>query len=148
VERGLLSLAICKPKIRTRAEPGDVIFGFTANSLDPKNCLIYIAKLTDKAHHGEYFRLRKYARRRDCIFKMRGNRFEWKKGAVCHGPDDLVHDLGSSPDYPKAEVLLSDDFDTLAGKELLSIRSATSRSGKPSRHSVEGIACITMTAAD
>ena len=110
VERGLLSLAICKPKIRVGAEPGSVIFGFTANSLDPANRLLYIAKVTDKARGGAYFRLRKYSGRRDCIYKMHDNEFEWKKGALCHGPDDLVHDLGSPPRYPRAEVLLSNDF--------------------------------------
>jgi hypothetical protein len=110
VERGVLSLAICKPKIRVGAEPGDVIFGYTANSLDPSNRLLYIAKVCDKARHGEYFRLRKYSGRGDCIYKMSGDRFEWKKTALHHGPDDLVHDLGSPPDYPKAEVLLSQDF--------------------------------------
>jgi hypothetical protein len=55
VERGLLSLAICKPIIRVGAEPGSVIFGFTANSLDPGNRLLYIAKVTDKASGGAYF---------------------------------------------------------------------------------------------
>jgi hypothetical protein len=110
VERGLLSLAICKPKIRVGAEPGDWIFGYTANSLDPNNRLLYIAKVTDKARHGDYFRLRQYAGRRDSIYKMSGNKFAWKKGALYHGPDDLVHDLGSPPSYAKAEVLLSSDF--------------------------------------
>ena len=41
---------------------------------------------------------------------MRGNRFEWKKGALCHGPEDLVHDPRSPPIYPKAEVMLSNNF--------------------------------------
>jgi hypothetical protein len=110
VERGLLSLAICKPKIRVGAEPGDVIFGYTANSLDRNNRLLYIAKVTDKARHGEYFRTRKYAGRRDCIYKMSENKFAWKKGALYHSQDDLVHDLGSPPGYAKAQVLVSSDF--------------------------------------
>jgi hypothetical protein len=110
VERGLLSLAICKPKIRVGAEPGDWIFGYTANSLDPSNRLLYIARVTDKARHGNYFRLRKFSGRRDCIYKMSDNKFAWKNGALYHGPGDIVHDLGSPPQYPKAEVLLSSDF--------------------------------------
>jgi hypothetical protein len=110
VKRGLLSLAICKPIMRMRAEPGDVIFGFTAKSLDPANRLLYIAKVTEKARAGDYFRLRKYSNRPDCIYKMRDDRFEWKKGALFHGPDDLAHDLGSPSSYPRAEVLLSNDF--------------------------------------
>jgi Nucleotide modification associated domain 2 len=34
VQGDLLSLAICKPMIRSTARPGDLIFGFAANSLD------------------------------------------------------------------------------------------------------------------
>jgi hypothetical protein len=110
VEHGLLSLAICKPKIRVGAEPDDWIFGFTANSLDPRNRLIYIARVTAKARNGEYFKSKKYGGRSDSIYAMRGGLFAWKRGAQYHGPDDLTHDLGSPPDYPKAEVLLSNDF--------------------------------------
>lgn len=45
---GLLSLAICKPMIRRTAFPGDLIFGFAANSLHADNRLIYIARVTEK----------------------------------------------------------------------------------------------------
>jgi hypothetical protein len=105
-----LSLAICKPKIRVGAERGDYILGFTANSLDATNRLLYIAKVTHKERYGDYYRLGKYSGRRDCIYRMRNGRFEWKKGALYHGPDALRHDLGSPPDYSKSDVLLSSDF--------------------------------------
>jgi hypothetical protein len=55
VEDGLLSLAICKPAIRSTARCGDVIFGFAANSLHPDNRLIYIARVTEKSKDGLYF---------------------------------------------------------------------------------------------
>lgn len=111
VQQGLLSLAICKPKIRMGAEPGDWIFGFTANALDPSNRLIYVARVTEKVCQGGYFTLRKYSGRRDSIYRRtRNGRFVWKKNALYHGPGDLPHDLGSPPQYPKAEVLLSNDF--------------------------------------
>ena len=48
VEGGLLSLAICKPMIRSSADENDLIFGFAANSLHPDNRLIYIARITKK----------------------------------------------------------------------------------------------------
>lgn len=48
VEKGLLSLAICKPMIRSSAQIGDIIVGFAANSLHSDNRLIYIAEVTDK----------------------------------------------------------------------------------------------------
>jgi len=110
IERGLLSLAICKPRIRVGAEPGNWILGYTANSLDPSNRLIYIAKVTGKARDGEYFRDEKYVNRRDSIYRMEAGRFRWKKGALYHSDADVPHDLGSPPHYQKAQVLLSKDF--------------------------------------
>ena len=95
VQAGLLSLAICKPMIRSKVEVGDLIFGFAANSLHRDNRLIYIARVTAKACNGEYFTAEKFARR---------------EGALHHGPDDVAHDLGEAPDYAKAIVLLSNDF--------------------------------------
>src|SRR5207302_1836882 len=34
----------------------------------------------------------------------------WREGMSHHGPEDLLHDLGSPPCYAKANVLLSADF--------------------------------------
>jgi len=110
VERGLLSLAICKPIIRKKANEGDLIFGFAASSLHLDNRLIYIARVTKVARNGEYFTSRKYARRGDCIYALDATRFVWRSGALHHGPKDMVHDLGRPPDYPRANVLLSEDF--------------------------------------
>lgn len=56
VQEGLLSLAICKPMIRSTAECCDLIFGFAANSLAPNNRLIYIARVTDKNRNGAYYK--------------------------------------------------------------------------------------------
>ncbi len=106
----LLSLAICKPMIRATAEPGDWIFGFAANSLHRDNRLIYIARVTDKVTDGHYYRDPRFAHRGDCIYQWRGGRFTWRPGALYHGPRDLIHDLGSPPDYARAQVLLSRDF--------------------------------------
>jgi hypothetical protein len=49
----LLSLAICKPFIRTTARKGDLIFGFAGKRLDRDNRLIYIARVTDVLTDGE-----------------------------------------------------------------------------------------------
>jgi hypothetical protein len=50
VQNGLLSLAICKPKIRLGAVPGDVIFGFGGRSFPVIRGarLIYVAQVTSK----------------------------------------------------------------------------------------------------
>jgi len=110
VQDGLLSLAICKPMIRSTARQGDLIFGFAANSLSQDNRLIYIARVTEKVSEGDYYKRRRFADRGDCIYRYRGDRFVWRRGALHHGPDDVTHDLGEHPDYPRAQVLLSDDF--------------------------------------
>jgi hypothetical protein len=110
VQDGLLSLAICKPMIRHTAEPGDLIFGFAANSLHADNRLLYIARVTDKVCNGDYYVKERFARRGDCIYERRDGRFFWRQGALHHGPRHLAHDLGEYPGYPKADVLLSEDF--------------------------------------
>jgi Nucleotide modification associated domain 2 len=43
VDQGVLSLAICKPSIRRRAQEGDIIFGFGGKALG--ETLIYAAKI-------------------------------------------------------------------------------------------------------
>ena len=110
---GLLSLAICKPMIRRTAKPGDLIFGFAANSLHRDNRLIYIARVTEALPDGLYYRRRAYSGRRDRIYKWRSDgTFSLREDAQFHAPerDHLRHDLGAFPDYERADVLLSEDF--------------------------------------
>lgn len=109
VTDGLLSLAICKPMIRRNAKPDDLILGFAANALHADNRLIYVAQITEKVDHGDYY-TPTYAHRGDCIYERRDDRYVWRAGARYHGPDDAVHDLGLPPEYPKASVLLSNAF--------------------------------------
>jgi hypothetical protein len=81
VERGVLSLAICKPMIRRTAEVGDLIFGFAASSLSRDNRLIYVARVTDTKRNGAYFRDKRFARRGDCVYEWHRGRFHWRRGA-------------------------------------------------------------------
>ncbi len=108
-EGKVLSLAICKPMIRSTARPGDLIFGFAANSLDQNNRLIYIAYITEKKG-ADYYTNENYMHRDDCIYELKGDRFVWRKKSRHHSQDDVDHDLGKYPLYPKARVLLSSDF--------------------------------------
>ena len=107
VQDGLLSLAICKPMIRSTAEVGDLIFGFAAKSLFGDNRLIYIAWVTDKKSEGEYYLNKRFSGRGDRIYRRRAGRFEWRTRALYHGPGDVESDLGSYPWYDRANVLLS-----------------------------------------
>ena len=111
VERGTLSLAICKPMMRSSAEVDDLIFGFAANSLDPQNRLIYAARITKKLPNGEYYEGDKFTSRHDCIYTPQLGRYVRRGDAKFHDkPSDLTHDLGSHPEYARANVLLSTDF--------------------------------------
>jgi hypothetical protein len=111
VAAGLLSLAICKPMIRTSAKEEDVIIGFAADSLHADNRLIYVARVTKKLTDREYFKQPKYAACDDCIYEWRCSRFVVRAGAKFHGTlADLVHDLGKHPTYSRANTLLSREF--------------------------------------
>jgi hypothetical protein len=111
VQNGILSLAICKPFIRASAKVDDMIFGFAANSLSHDNRLIYIARVTSKLCNGEYYKIRSFQRRGDCIYRPVGDQFARRTEArFHHGPENLVHDLGQAPRYERANVILSDDF--------------------------------------
>ena len=110
IDGGLLSLAICKPMIRSSATEGDLIVGFAANSLHRDNRLIYAARVTRILRNGEYYKNKCHAGRGDCIYRFRSGHFVWRSDALHHGPKDLAHDLGNFPDYPRANVILSTDF--------------------------------------
>jgi hypothetical protein len=79
VHGGILSLAICKPKIRTTAATGDWIFGFGGKRLGGR--LIYIARVTEVVAGHVYYRDARYRRRPDCIDRWTGRRFVQRDGA-------------------------------------------------------------------
>lgn len=106
---GILSLAICKPAIRSTAKHGSIILGFAANCLHKDNRLIYAAKVTKNLDGRKYFsESSRYADRPDCIYGWDGQRFEWKADSKFHSASDLQHDLGEEPRYKRAHVLLSE----------------------------------------
>lgn len=123
VHGGLLSLAICKPRIRTTAEPGDLIFGFAADSLDPENRLLYVARVTDKSRGGRYYQDSRFGGRSDRIYALRNGHFVWRPRALHHSQDDVTHDLGSYPGYLRAQVLLSRDFRYLGARGTAAYKS-------------------------
>jgi hypothetical protein len=98
--------------IRKGAVVDDLIFGFAAKSLHADNRLIFVARVTKKLCEGKYYKDTRYARRGDCIYELTSNgcRFKWKEGSLHHGNKSIIHDLGSYPEYLRANVLLSTDF--------------------------------------
>jgi len=70
VNGNLLSLALCKPKIRKTAKKGSFVFGFGGKEYEER--LIYIARVTAKLEGTAYYQRREYARRPDCEKRMNG----------------------------------------------------------------------------
>lgn len=110
VRDGVLSLAICKPAIRSTAKLGDMILGFAANSMNANNRLIFVAQVSEKLDGDDYYTAT-HAQRGDCIYERRDGHFVRRNDALYHDrPGDLAHDLGEYPTYPRANVLLSNRF--------------------------------------
>ncbi len=111
VHDGLLSVAICKPRIRAGARVGDWLFGFAANRLYPDNRLIYVARVTEVLAEGAYYEQARFRARPDCIYQRHGSAFVRRADARYHlRPRDVEHDLGPAPDHALARVLISSDF--------------------------------------
>ena len=100
IKNNLLSLAICKPKIRKNANINDYIIGISANSMNlGENKLLYIARITNKILLQDYYNL--YSNRKDCIYNDKLCRL---KNAGYHSCKDKKKDLSG------LYVLLSSDF--------------------------------------
>jgi hypothetical protein len=108
VWKGVLSLAICKPAIRSSASEGSIILGFAANELNRNNPLVYAAKVTLRLEHGEYFTAPRFQGRPDRVYERLNGRFKWHPAAKFHSQKNLRHDLGNPPAYKRANVLLSE----------------------------------------
>jgi hypothetical protein len=111
VTSDLLSLAICKPSIRSAAHTGDWIFGFGDND-GLQNRLIYIAEVTGKLTNSTYYLASVFRDRYDCIYAQDRHGFlQHRRGARFHGGDrDKARDVGDHPQYRKANVVLSTNF--------------------------------------
>jgi hypothetical protein len=107
VWRGLLSLALCKPKIRKSAGVGALIFGFGGKEYGER--LIYVAEVTEKPVTGEYYRQPRFAGRPDCIYEDVCGKSKRKDDARYHtGSDERPKDVGMR--FENADVLLSRKF--------------------------------------
>jgi hypothetical protein len=108
VWKDLLSLAICKGQIRSTAEKGSLIFGFSGKEYGER--LLYIAEVTDKLDRGKYYWDAMHQDRPDCIYKkMPDGTACLKEHAQYHSKSkQLVRDVGM--EFERADVLLSTDF--------------------------------------
>lgn len=107
VWKEVLSLALCKPKIRRAARGGDMVFGFGGKDYGER--LIYIAEVTEKPEVGNYYQAPRFAARPDCIYRDKNGVAERKPSARYHAEsDERQKDIGMK--FEKAFVLLSENF--------------------------------------
>ena len=118
VDGGRLSLTICKPQIRLRAQISDLIFAFGSNYETPANRLVYIARVTHRVADGAYYRDSEFRKRGDCIYRRQQDGiFIRRRDAIFHTTaDHRARDLGPAPIYPRAVALVSDDFRYFGGE--------------------------------
>lgn len=102
VQDGLLSLAICKPQIRSTIDIDNFIIGFGSNVLDNK--LIYIAEVTNKLLDGEYYKQQEYSYRNDCLYSFDGQQYSRRENKKYHIGNNTPTDEGNDI------VLLSDNY--------------------------------------
>lgn len=100
VDKGLLSLTICKPMIRKNCKIGDYILGIGSKSmqLGNKHKIIFIAKITQKITMMKYYKEYKY--RKDCIYDDKCNQLK----NIYHCSKSIDKDLIG------INSLLSEDF--------------------------------------
>ncbi len=114
IYKGLLSLGICKPCIRSSCEPPNSwIVGVGAKTTIGER-LIYVSRVTEKLTGGEYYKKQKYSDRPDCIYQWDKEKEDFfvKKNAKYHKDGSGIGgDLGEKEKgYLKANVLLSNEF--------------------------------------
>ncbi len=69
IDRSLLSMTVCKPKVRTSAKIGDFVLAFGTNAQPAPNRLVYAAKITELIPNAAYFDTAKFQTRQDCIYE-------------------------------------------------------------------------------
>jgi hypothetical protein len=116
VDRGLLSMTICKSKVRTSAKVGDIVIAFGTNAQPAPNRLVYAAKITEVVPDAAYFDTPKFQKRKDCIYKRSPQgTLKLLPGVSAHNAGTHAKDLGPPPNYPNAIALISTDFRYFGG---------------------------------
>lgn len=89
---GICTLVICKPRIRSTAEPGDWIVATGAKKLGLANKVVYAMKVTEKMTMQEYDNY--------CIKWLRGKIPNWRTNNYIDKVGDCLYDF-SDPKNPK-----------------------------------------------
>ena len=116
-----LSLALCKPQIRTQAKVGDIIFGFGSKQCNNNGELVYACQVNEVVEAPYYYVLEKFHYRRDCVYRIIENKVYHIEGYVNNHPildciEDRInvfpHSVNFGKKYKKSRVILSNNFKT------------------------------------
>lgn len=93
VTKNLLTLACCKPKIRSTARPGDWVMGTTSKRKGPGK-MVFLARISEKVTFREYYN-RVSLNRRDNIYRPNTTRGYVQVKTRDHGPRQKMTDLSA-----------------------------------------------------
>lgn len=96
----MTTLAICKPRIRRKAEPGDLVIAFSSARLSPEpHGIRWAGVVTEKLSFAEYWNDPRFAGKKpgrtsnpDNIYRPYDGGLLWVENAV-HGPEAAATDL-------------------------------------------------------
>lgn len=101
-DRPFFTLAVCKPRIRRKAEIGEVVLAFAGkhvNPTEPHN-VVWAGVVTEKLSFTEYWNDRRFGGKKpdksehpDNFYRPVDGRLLWVQNDV-HGPDATNHDTG------------------------------------------------------
>jgi Nucleotide modification associated domain 2 len=100
-ERPFATLAICKPKIRLKAEPGDLVLSFTGRSLwSEPDAVRWAGVVEERLTFGDYWNDKRFANKKPGAAKTKPDNIYYPEGQKMlkienekHGPKNARTDL-------------------------------------------------------
>ena len=101
-DRPFVTLAVCKPRIRRKAEIGEVVLAFAGKDVNPAepHTVVWAGIVSEKMSFAEYWNDRRFAAKKpdksdhpDNFYRPTDGGLLWVANDV-HGPDATNHDTG------------------------------------------------------
>jgi hypothetical protein len=98
----IVTLAVCKPRIRSKAQIGELVLAFAGKTVNPNepHTVVWAGVVSEKMGFAEYWNDRRFATKKpdksdhpDNFYRPVGDGLLWVENNV-HGPDATNHDTG------------------------------------------------------
>jgi Nucleotide modification associated domain 2 len=101
-DRPFVTLAVCKPRIRRKAEIGELMLGFAGKQVNPTepHSVVWAGIVTEKMSFAEYWNYRRFAGKKPARSEHPDNFYRPVDGGLfwvpndVHGPEATNHDTG------------------------------------------------------